>query len=173
MSDSDAVEIRERRNDDVDQLVLVAARVHEVDNYPMHLPGGDFARFLTRPIPIAAWVAVRGEQIVGHVALNDETSRPVMQLVDELAPALPAAYVARLLVDPADRRSGVGRRLLEHARRAAVESRRSPFLDVVDTPTAVSAMALYRQAGWSEVGRVSFNLVGGEVAELVFRGPLP
>lgn len=171
MADSDAVEIRKRRDDDIDQLVRLAARVHEVDNYPMYLPGGDFASFLTHPKPSAAWVAVHGERIVGHVALNDETSRPVMQLVGNLAHTRPATYLARLLVDPDDRRAGVGRRLLEHAHRAAVDSGRSVFLDVVDTPTAGPAIALYRRAGWSEIGRVSFDLAGDEIEELVFLGP--
>jgi GNAT superfamily N-acetyltransferase len=168
--DSRAVEIRQRREDDLGDLVDVAARVHQVDDYPMFLPDGDLVRFLTRPTPIVAWVAVRGARIVGHVALHDTTSRPVMELVEDRAPTSTAAYVARQLVDPSSRGRGVGRRLLEHARRAAVEKGRSPFLDVVDTPTAAAAISLYRHAGWEEIGRVRFELVGEEVDELVFRG---
>jgi GNAT superfamily N-acetyltransferase len=166
------MEIRERRDDDLGDLVDVAARVRALDNYPMFLPDGDFVRFLTRPTPIASWVAVCADQLVGHVALNDTTSRPVMQLVDARRPRLRAAYIARLLVDPRARRSGVGALLLEHARQAAIEAERSPFLDVVDTPTAAAAISLYRDAGWDEIGRVNFDLVGDEIEELVFRGPL-
>jgi len=166
------VEIRERRDEDLDDLVAIAAQVHEVDNYPMYLPGGDLRRFLTRPTPMAAWVAVRSNELVGHVALNDTTSRPVMQLVEDRRPMMLAAYVARLLVEPSSRGNGVGRRLLDHARRAAIEAARSPFLDVVDTPTSSSAISLYRHAGWSEIGRVRFDLVGDEIEELVFCGPL-
>lgn len=62
------------------ELVAVAARVHAEDHYPIFLPHGDFVRFLTRASPVAAWVAVRDERIVGHVALNAETSGPVMRL---------------------------------------------------------------------------------------------
>ena len=167
-----AVEIRERSAADLDDLVAVAARVHKVDNYPIFLPGGDLVRFLRNPTPLAAWVALRGGQLIGHVALNDTTSRPVMQVVEDRRPTLPAAYVARLLVDPSSRGDGVGWRLLERARRAAIEVGRSPFLDVVDTATAASAISLYRKAGWEEIGRVSFDLVGDEIEELVFCGPL-
>jgi len=106
LAESLDVEHRERRDDDLDELVAVAARVHAVDHYPIFLPHGDFARFLTRPSPVAAWVAVRDERIVGHVALNAETSGPVMRLAAELVPERRVAYVARLLVDPDARRQG-------------------------------------------------------------------
>jgi predicted N-acetyltransferase YhbS len=85
--------------------------VREIDNYPMHLPDGDFERFLRRPEPIASWVAEAHGVIVGHVAMNDRTSPPVMQLVQTLDPELPPVYVARLLVDPRARRRGAGQLL--------------------------------------------------------------
>lgn len=166
------MEIRARAEGDLDDLVGVAARVHEVDSYPIFLPGRDYVGFLSRPQPLVAWVAVDGE-LLGHVALNGATSRPVMRLVDELGPAFSAVYVARLLVDPGSRRRGVGRRLLEHARRAAVDMGHSAFVDVVDTPTARPAISLYRGDGWEEIGRVSFDLVDDQVHELVFRAPAP
>jgi GNAT superfamily N-acetyltransferase len=162
------VEIRARRDTDLDELVSLTTRVETVDNYPGYLPDGDFVRFLTRPTPLAAWVAVRDERIVGHVALNDRTSSPVMELVarDD------AAYVARLLVDPDIRRAGIGRQLLDHARRAAVALGRTPFLDVVDRDAAAAAIALYRNEGWEEIGSVAFELGGMGLEELVFRAPL-
>lgn len=67
-----------------------------------------------------------------------------MALVAKLAPERPALFVARLLVDPEARRQGVGRNLLEQARRAAVESGHCPMLDVVETPKAEAAISLYR-----------------------------
>jgi GNAT superfamily N-acetyltransferase len=167
---SRVVDVRARRDDDLDELVTIAARVHAADGYPIFLPDRGFARFLTRPKPVAAWVAVR-ERIVGHVALNAETSRPVMALVTNLALERPALFVARLLVDPEARRQGVGRNLLEQARRAAVDSGHCPMLHVVETPKAEAAISLYRGDGWEEVGRVPFDRSGAEVDELVFRGP--
>ncbi len=95
-----------------------------------------------------------------------------MQLVEDLvAPGPPAVFVARLLVDPGARRHGVGRRLLEQARRSALAGGYQPFLDVVNMRTAMAAMSLYRQDGWQEVGRVSFELVDQDINEVVFRGP--
>ncbi len=170
-AESRVVDIRARRDDDLDELVTIAARVSAADGYPIFFPDRDLARFLTRPEPVAAWVAVRDERIVGHVALNAETSRPVMALAAKLAPERPALFVARLLVDPKARRKGVGRNLLEQARRAAVESGHCPMLDVVETPKAEAAISLYRGDGWEEVGRVPFGRSGAEVDELVFRGP--
>jgi ribosomal protein S18 acetylase RimI-like enzyme len=169
-TDSAPVKIRQRRDDDLDELVVVADRVHASDRYPIFLPDGDLKQFLNEPTPLAAWVAVRVGRLVGHVALNETTSRPVMQLVDTQHLTRPAIYVARLLVDPGSRRCGIGRQLLEHARRAAVDAQRAPFLDIVDKLTAAPAIALYRRDGWEEIGRVRFELAGGELDELVFRG---
>ena len=166
------MEIRERRADDLDELVAVATRVREVDSYPMFLPDGDFVRFLTRPTPVDAWVAVEGDELVGHVALHDTTSKPVMRLVAERRSAQPPVYVARLLVDPDWRGHGLGRRLLEHARGAAVDAGHTPFLDVVDAPATAAAIGLYRSDGWVEIGRVTYELLGGDIDELVFQGPL-
>jgi GNAT superfamily N-acetyltransferase len=117
------MEIGERVDVDLDQLVAVAGRVHEAGRYPIFLPDDDFHRFLTRPEPAAPLVAIRDGSVVGHIALNAETSGPVMQLVAALDSKRPALYVARLLVDPSARRAGIGKMLLEQARRAAVDSR--------------------------------------------------
>jgi GNAT superfamily N-acetyltransferase len=171
-ADFDAVKIRTRHDGDLVELVQVASRVHDVDSYPIFLPNGDYPRFLCRPVPLVAWVATAEDRVVGHVALNATTSPPVMQLVDEQEPAIPAVYVARLLVDPGARGHEIGRRLLEHARCAAVAAGRVPFLDVVDVGTAAPAIGLYRRDGWQEIGRVRFQLAGNDVDELVFRGPV-
>jgi ribosomal protein S18 acetylase RimI-like enzyme len=159
--------IRERHESDLDELVSLATRVEAVDNYPGYLPDRDFVRFLTRPEPVAAWVAVRDDVIVGHVALSPGTSKTVMALVGNDA----ATYVARLLVDPDTRRSGIGRALLDHACRAGRARGRPVYLDVIDRPEAAAAIALYRAEGWQEIGRAAFTLGGADLEELVFRAP--
>ena len=164
------VQIRQRRDADLEQLEVVARRVHVADRYPIYLPDGDFHRFLTQPASTAAWVMADDDRVVGHVALNDATSPPVMRAVADQGFDSPVRYVARLLVDPDARRTGAGRALLEHARREAVATGCLPVLDVVDIPTAAPAIALYRQAGWHEVARVSFDLGDLHLNEIVFVG---
>ena len=150
----------------------MVTRVHALDGYPMILPGGDVGRFLSRPEAVAAWVAVVGERVVGHVALHDVTSKPVMDLVDGRFPDPPAVYVSRLLVDPDARRRGIGRRLLAHATQVARTLGRRPFLDVVATSGSPAALALYADGGWEEIGLVRVELDGTSVDEHVYRAPL-
>ena len=111
--------LRDRQAKDLEDLIALAARVHAADAYPMYLPEGDLTRFITRPHPLAAWVAVSGEQLLGHVALHSETSPPVMEFMAELPAERPPLYIARLMVDVHARRAGVGRNLLDLARCAA------------------------------------------------------
>ena len=165
------VQIRPRLDADLQQLEIVARRVQVADRYPIYLPDGDFHRFLTQPAPIAAWVLADDDRVVGHVALNDTTSPPVMRAVADHGYDHPVRYVARLLVDPGARRTGAGRALLEHARHEAVATGCVPVLDVVDIPTAAPAIALYRQSDWHEIARVSFDLGDLHLNEIVFVGP--
>jgi len=57
------------------------------------------------------------------------------------------------------------------SRWAAIEAVQSPFLDAVDISTPASAISLCRHARWDEIGRVSFDLVGDEIEELVLSVP--
>lgn len=165
------LKIRARHAADLEQLEDVARRVQAVDRYPIYLPDGDFRRFLTQPASIAASVAVDEGRVVGHVALNPSTSEPVMQVVRSQGDDRSAIYIARLLVDPGARRTGIGRALLQHARQAALSNGFLPVLDVVDIPTAAPAIALYRAEGWREIARVSFDLADMHLEEIVFTAP--
>jgi len=167
------VELRRRHVDDLDALVVLAGRVRALDGYPVHLPDGDLARFLTRPPPVAAWVALHARAIVGHAALHEETSPAVMRLATEVVTDGPVAFVARLFVDPSARRLGIGARLLDHARHEAVARGCVPMLDVVDTPAATAAISLYERAGWRRIGPTPFRMPdGSDGDELVDRGPV-
>ena len=161
------VVVRRRTDGDLDPLAALAARVRAADDYPTYLPSGDYRRFLTRPVPLAAWVAELDDRICGHVALNAESSSAVMAVLRDAGIAGAVGVVARLLVDPEVRRQGVARELLQTARAEAVAHQRAPVLDVVDS--SHPAVALYRSAGWIEVGRTSLVLPDGrELHELVF-----
>lgn len=167
----DGVSIRDRAAGDLEALVAMAERVRSLDGYPVFLGDGGLRRFLTKPSSLGAWVAERDGVVVGQVMLNAETSSPVMQLARQRGHDR-AAFVARLLVDPDARRMGIGARLLEHARHAAIDRGLVPMLDVVTAGSRTPAIALYRSAGWREVGRVEFDVDNGqELEELVFEGP--
>lgn len=170
--DADGVSVRDRRPGDLEALVGIAERVRALDGYPVYLGGGGLHRFLSQPSSLGAWVAERDGALVGHVVLNSETSAPVMQLVAQRDHDREVAFVARLLVDPHSRRQGIGARLLDQARRAATAQGFVPILDVVVTGSSAPAIALYRSAGWREIGRTSFGVDDGqELEELVFEGP--
>ncbi len=62
------------------------------------------------------------------------------------------AEVAKLLVDPAYRRRGVGRALMRRAEQAA--SRHGRRLLTLDTNADSEAESLYRSLGWQEAGRI-------------------
>lgn len=90
-----------------------------------------------------------------------------MQLLRDAGIAGPIGAVARLLVDPGCRRHGVAGDLLQTVRVAAQSQHRTPMIEVVESSHA--AIALYRRAGWVEVGRTTLPLPDGrELSELVF-----
>ncbi|WML83687.1 GNAT family N-acetyltransferase [Streptomyces sp. VNUA74] len=91
---------------------------------------------------LAVWVAHEGGRVCGTVSLalpDKPNSRHRAELV-------------KLMVSPADRGRGVGRRLLT----AAEESAAGVGLTLLhlDTETGSPAEHLYRSAGWTEAGTI-------------------
>jgi len=162
--------VRPRALGDLEELVEVAARVRKIDGYPVYLRDNDFRLFLTRPIPLDAWVAEANGHVVGHVALNSQTHPAAMAVVREAGFSGEVGVVARLLVDPVARRQGLGTRLLERAQAEAVEQGRVPVLDVL--ASAATAINLYLARGWQQLGRCEFEIPGhGLVEEIIFAAP--
>lgn len=168
--------IRHRRAEDRPALEAIALRTHQLDGYPKYLPA-DVGAFIVDPGAIGAWVAVRGDQVVGeevlgHVALHGNSVPPVME-VAQSATGLDAdsiAVVARLLVAPAARRQGVGRTLLERATMEAARLGRRAVLDVLEEHRA--AIALYETCGWKRLGRADWSLPGDlPLREFVYLSP--
>jgi GNAT superfamily N-acetyltransferase len=147
--------IRPRVPEDLPECVAVLRRVHEMNGYPAGWPR-DPAGWLTPAGLEAAWVAVQDDSIVGHAALVrgmnvscllNATGRDASEL----------GGVVRLFVDPAARRAGRARDLLETATSYAVADGLQPVLDVVDD--SLAAIALYEGGGW--------RLAGTEIATWV------
>lgn len=87
---------------------------------------------------MAAWVAVLGDRVAGHVCLTTRGG-------DD-----PVLWVERLFVDPDQNGHGLGRRLLTGAVDAAAERHVPVRLEVADNCTA--AIHLYERLGWTLEG---------------------
>lgn len=156
------------------RLATLARAVHRRDGYPPHLPEDDVPSYVVSEDALGAWVALDDRLVVGHVALHtaafaDGIDVAVAELGLERSDF---GVVARLLVDPTVRRSGIGRRLLD---RAVTECRRRglvPILDVVDR--FEPAIGLYERAGWRRLGSIELELPdGSELREHVYVAPDP
>jgi GNAT superfamily N-acetyltransferase len=125
-----------------------------LDGYSGRRPR-DLRAFLDSPDALSAWVAEYDGRIAGHVAVHRKSLPVVMATaaaaVNRKTGGL--AVVARLIVDPAMRRLGVGRALLGAGAAAARRQGRHPVLDVATHYQA--AIALYVSCGWRNAGEVT------------------
>jgi GNAT superfamily N-acetyltransferase len=170
----DLVRIRFREDTDVDRCLDVARAVHTRDGYPPRGPV-DVDTFLAPSQELAAWVAERHSEIVGHAALHRAgaalvtvacATRHLGCSADDLA------VVARVLVHPNARRTGVARALLDQAVGGAHARGLRPILDVATHFDA--AIALYEQAGWKRVGTVTIEFAPLPDLDChVYAGPCP
>ena len=168
---TNAIEVRVRESGDLEGCVALTRVVHDVDRYPLVLQA-NVGDFLASPRLIAAWVAQRGGQIVGHVALHRGSSRAMASMVSQVLSVEPdrIGVVSRLMVSPSVRGSGVGRRLLETATREAIRRGLTPALDVVTSYAA--AITLYDRAGWRRIGTITVAMPNGDkVDEYVYISP--
>lgn len=76
------VELRTRRDSDLDACELLARAVHAVDGYPPRF-ADDLRLFVSVPDALGVWVAESDRGIVGHVALQPTSSRAVMALASD------------------------------------------------------------------------------------------
>ncbi|HEX2575096.1 MAG TPA: GNAT family N-acetyltransferase [Aquihabitans sp.] len=164
--------LRPRTDADLDACGALGERTHVDDGYPVRRPPS-MAAFLEAPGALGAWVAEVDGRVAGHVVLAETTFPEVVALAAEATgrPSGSLAVVARLLVDPAARRLGVGRALLRTARDDALARARQPVLEVALELTA--GRHLYEAEGWRDVGRVTVFLAADDpIDEAVFIWPI-
>lgn len=145
------VPIRTRRAGDLAACVATLRRVHDVSGYPARWPD-DPVGWLCPARLIMAWVAEQDGVVVGHAGLVRGVGADCL-LSATGREAGELAGVVRLFVDPAVRRSGHARELLETAAAHAASGHLTAVLDVVDDARA--AIALYERSGWLLAGRES------------------
>jgi GNAT superfamily N-acetyltransferase len=110
----------------------------------------------SRRVLLAAWL---DGALVGTVQLDLDMPQNQPHRAD----------LAKLLVDPAVRRRGVGRALMRRAEQAAQRLRRR--LLVLDTQADAAGEALYRGLGWQEAGRIpgyALDAAGAAHATVIF-----
>ena len=144
--------VRPRTDDDLDALTVIAAEVQQRDGYPVRF-SLDLRAFVETSGALAAWVAEDDRRaVVGHVALNPRSSPPVVARACEALGHDRIGVVARLIVVPAARRTGIAAVLLRTAADEARARGLHPVLDVVATSEA--PRRLYEREGWRDVGTV-------------------
>jgi len=140
--------IRARKPDDMPGCVTLLRTVHEVSGYPSVWPQ-DPAGWLDPASQVAAWVAETGGLISGHVALvRGAPAQCLLRATGREPDQL--GRIVRLFVDPAARRQGLARGLLEAATAQAREDGLQPVLNVMADGHA--AIALYERYGWKLAG---------------------
>lgn len=127
---------RPRTDDDLPACVTVLRAVHDTDRYPSTWPADPVA-FLSPPGLVTALVVTADERVAGHAAL----------LTDDHEPC--ALRLTRVFVDPAVRRAGHARALLDGITAELAARGRDGVLDVVES---VPAERLYRSVGWLRTG---------------------
>jgi GNAT superfamily N-acetyltransferase len=167
------MQIRPRRQSDIDPLLEMAQLVKRLDGYPPRGPI-DLERFMVPPEQLAAWVAEIDHTVVGHVALHATGATDTVFLAARHTGRAPhdMAVVARVLVSPTARRIGVGHALLDTAVEGAHARGQQPILEVAVHFDA--AIGLYESSGWDRVGEVTIQFdQEPSLQRFVYVGPTP
>jgi GNAT superfamily N-acetyltransferase len=144
-------EIADRTPEDLARCVSVLAAVHTGSGYPSNWPS-DPERWLSPSGMIAAWVAVRGPDVLGHALIRESSAGEV--------------EFGRLFVGPQARGRGIATSLLEHAVVWAVDRAMRLTLEV--NADLAPAIRLYERAGWRRVDTyvAGWTGVGGETVTI-------
>jgi GNAT superfamily N-acetyltransferase len=146
--------VRPRRDQDLQQLVVLLRSVYRADGYPANWPN-DPTRWLAAPGTIGAWVFEHRSELVGHLALTaPDPERAWPQWREALQqPCARLAVMRRLFVAPNARRHGVASQLIKAAEAAAAQRALHLVLDVADHNRA--AVEFWTTHGWREVGQAT------------------
>lgn len=149
------IEVRPRRDHDLQALGQVLVRVHQEDGYPVE-GVADPIGWLTLPRLLVAWAAVYRGHPVGHAALTlatleDDAARIWHEHTGERIDRL--AIPIRLFVDPVYRSHGVGGMLTRTVQEYGRKQGLALAFDVMLKDRA--AIRLYEAAGCVKIGNLT------------------
>ncbi|BBZ56050.1 Acetyltransferase (GNAT) family [Mycobacteroides abscessus] len=156
------VVIRRRCQADLAALADVLVRVHARDGYPVEGVDNPEA-WIAPPAELAAWVAVYGAEVIGHVALANARDTDDAAMLWQRATGgqiSRLAILARLFVDPRYRNVGAGSLLMKAARAFADEHDLAVAFDVMLKDR--DAIRLYEKLGYQRLGTVGHEHSGGK-----------
>lgn len=145
--------------------------MHASDGYPIY-GAHDLPGFLTLPDALGIWVALVGDELVGHVALRASAEpRTIVESAGRFLdlPLDALCVVTRLLVAPGARRLGIGVLLLDEA---VGRARRLGLVPVLGVDEGSGAVAFYERCGWRRVEPVAVRVPSGEeIVQVVYVAP--
>lgn len=101
--------------------------------------------------PLASWVAVEGQQVVGHVQVTEPHAYLSPHVGQGARNGRAVLEVGKLFVSPHHQGSGIGAGLLRRACEFIADRGALPALCVL--PSSKEAIRLYQRAGLAEVAR--------------------
>ncbi|MFF3059397.1 GNAT family N-acetyltransferase [Streptomyces sp. NPDC057909] len=163
--------VRPRTTSDVTQSASALESVHASDGYPVE--GVEHPIEWLEPAGLlGAWVAVTGEQVVGHVAVTRSAGEEAVSLWAERSGATwnSIGVLARLFVVSTARGNSLGECLILAAEEYARSAGLRLVLDVMAKDSA--AIRLYERLGWSEIGQITHSFGnGGRMDALAYVSP--
>jgi GNAT superfamily N-acetyltransferase len=164
--------VRPRQPSDMDDCVAVLELVHERDGYPQNWPARP-REWLSPPNQVRAWVAVDGQQLLGHVALARADESDAASVWSEAlgVGAGQLLCVSLLFLSPHARGRGIGAQLLRQAESYAWGCQAQPVLEVSSLDRG--ALALYTRHGWRQVGALERDWLPTGAQSLLFVAPAP
>jgi GNAT superfamily N-acetyltransferase len=161
--------IRRRRDKDLGACARLLRLVHDESRYPYYWPTAPRA-WLDGQEVLAAWVADRLGEVLGHVAVARTTGTSAYRW-REITGHEPAelALVTRLFVRQRVRGEGVGTTLLQLALEEIRNRRLLPVLEVVGVNGP--AVRLVEDAGWTLLAADPWGEKGDRLTIRRYAGP--
>ena len=144
------VKIREAKPEDHNGITALFQATYAQDGYPIARSVSEVESIIWYTTMTKQWVAVDGEQVVGHIAIRSAVGYPSSDVFSAImaVPVEDITVVYRLAVHPSRRRQGIAKRIFE----TVLESEGRCAFDAIDMSKADEAF--YRSMGLFPIDQV-------------------